>query len=305
MQLKIVASTGTFKNIIVNLPLLALAGVLLASCSSHQGHNGSDIELPDTGYHVSDKERYSPEDWPQPLHAQVYTPKGPGLHPAVLVVHGGGWQRRSPEDMDAIARHLAGHGFVAINVEHRFAPEYRFPAQLHDLQQAMHWIHANAKRLQVDPERVGALGFSSGAHLVSLMALVAGQGGELDQPYGGILTRPAAVVSGGTPSDLRKWEDGRLVEQFTGGTQAEIPDTYAQASPVYHVHSEAPPFFLFHGTWDMLVPTNHAIDFYDELKSAGVPAELYLQKLRGHFTSFVFRQGAIGEGTEFLHRHLK
>jgi hypothetical protein len=55
----------------------------------------------------------------------------------------------------------------------------------------------------------------------------------------------------------------------------------------------------------MLVPTDHATDFHEQLKSAGVPTELYLQNLRGHFTSFVFRQGAIDAGTKFLYRHLK
>ncbi|QIT57320.1 alpha/beta hydrolase [Aquisalimonas sp. 2447] len=273
----------------------------LAACAVHEGKPKQSTELPRTDVQDVLVEQYTPQDWPQPLDARIRQPVGEGPFPAVLVVHGGGWQRRSPDDMEGIAEQLAARGLVTVNVAYRFAPEHWFPAQLHDIQQAMHWMLDNAERLNVDAERIGALGYSSGAHLVSLMALVAGQGGELD---GGPQTRPAAVVAGGTPSDLRKWEDGELLEDFLGGSRAEVPELYAAASPVVHVHQQAPPFFLFHGTMDRLVPTDHATDFHAALKEAGVSSELYLQRLRGHLLAFVLRGGAMDEATRFLHQEL-
>jgi acetyl esterase/lipase len=203
--------------------------------------------------------------------------------------------------MAGIAKYLARRGFVAVNGAHRFAPEYRFPAQLRDVQQAMRWIHANADRLGIDPNRIGVLGYSSGAHLVSLLAMVAGQGGALD---GGPATRPDAVVAGGTPSDLRKWAEGRMIENFLGGTRAEVPEAYTAASPVTHVHPDAPPVFLYHGRWDTLVPPDHATDFHAALTQAGVDSELYLQRLRGHVLTFLFWGGAMEEAVRFLHEHL-
>jgi acetyl esterase/lipase len=282
-----------------------LANCVLVSCSTHRGDPGIDVDMPTSGYRVMDAQRFTPPDWPEALHATVFQPNGDGPHAAVLLSHGGGWRSFSPESIDGTAKYLAEHGFVVVNIEHRFAPEYRFPAQLHDVQQAMHWIHDNAERLAIDPDRIGAFGFSAGAHLLSLMALVAGQGGELDEEYGGVRTRPAAVVAGATPTDLRKWQEGLLVESFIGGTQAEMPDAYALASPVVHVHADAPPFFIFHGTWDKLVPTHHATDFNDALQSFDITTELYLQHLRGHYTSFIFRGSAVREGTQFLYRHLQ
>ncbi|MEX2575858.1 MAG: alpha/beta hydrolase [Halofilum sp. (in: g-proteobacteria)] len=246
-------------------------------------------------------ERYTPESWPEALNARIRRPAGPGPHPAVLVVHGGGWQRRSPDDMEGIAAYLAERGMVSVNVAYRFAPEHRFPAQLRDVQQAMRWIHANADRLDIDVQRIGALGYSSGAHLVSLLAMVAGQGGELD---GGPLTRPDAVVAGGTPSDLRKWKGGRLVEDFLGGTRAEEPESYAAASPVVHVHAAAPPVFLFHGNMDTLVTPDHATDLHTALVETGVESELYLLRLRGHLLTFFFWGGAMEEATRFLYQEL-
>jgi len=281
-----------------------LANWLLISCSTHRGDPGVDVQLPESGYRVLDAQRFTPEGWSEALHATVFQPDGDGPHAAVLLSHGGGWRSFSPDTIAGTARYLAKRGFVVVNIEHRFAPEYQFPAQLHDVQQAMHWIHDNAERLNIDPERIGAFGFSAGAHLLSLMALVAGQGGELDAEFGGARTRPVAVVAGGTPTDLRKWQQGLLVESFIGGTQAEFPDVYSQASPIVHIHPEAPPFFLFHGTLDALVPDHHATDFYEALQQADIPVELYRQHLRGHYTSFIFRGGAVRQGTQFLYRHL-
>ncbi|MFJ5538048.1 alpha/beta hydrolase fold domain-containing protein [Vreelandella titanicae] len=248
---------------------------------------------------------YTPEEWLQALTADVYLPDDSlgGLRPAALVVHGGGWRNRTPEDMQGIAERLAGQGYVAVNIEHRFAPEYRFPSQLHDLQQAMAWIHANADRWQVDTSRIVGVGFSSGAHLVSLLA-VAGVEGPLAEPYGGEQSRLAAVLAGGLPSDLLKFDDGRLVVDFIGGTRAEENEAYRLASPARQITPQTPPFFLFHGKWDQLVPVDHATDFYQALQDNNIESELYLQRWRGHFASFLFRGGAIDAGIAFLNRQV-
>jgi acetyl esterase/lipase len=248
---------------------------------------------------------YTPDVWPETLNAEVYLPDTPtqARRPAALVVHGGGWRNRSPEDMQGIAVQLAEQGYVTVNIEHRFAPTYRFPAQLHDLQQAMAWLHDNADAWQVDTQRIVGVGFSSGAHLVSLLA-VAGVEGPLADPYGGKESRLAAVLAGGLPSDLLKFDDGPLVVDFIGGTRAEKNQAYRLASPERQVTSNAPPFFIFHGTWDQLVPVDHARDFYQTLIDNGVESELYLLHGRGHFASFVLRGSAIETGIAFLNQQV-
>ncbi|PAV25055.1 lipase [Tamilnaduibacter salinus] len=285
---------------IVFLSLLGLS----TGCAHHQNAPTAPTPLPETGWNAQYDQRYSPSGWPEPLYADVYTPTTAGPHPAVLVAHGGGWTRRSRGDMSDIAETLASVGFVVMNIDYRFAPAHRFPAQLHDLQVAMHWLHDRRQALSIDRERIGALGFSSGGHLVSLLGVVAGDDGALDQPWGGPETRLAAVVSGGTPSDLRKFGDGKLVEQLLGGTIDEVPDAYHQASPVVHVDSDDPPFFLFHGTWDMLVPIDQATDFHATLQAHGVHSELYRMRGRGHIASFLTSGSAIEAGARFLRRTL-
>lgn len=250
-------------------------------------------------------ERYTPAGWPEPLTARVRLPdtSSDGLHPAALIVHGGGWRGRSPADMENIARKLAGQGYITVNIEYRFAPRYRFPAQLYDLQQAMRWMHDNAERFRIDTDRIVGVGYSSGAHLIALLAL-ASQEGPLAEPYGGEHTRLAAAAVGGLPSDLLKFDDGPLVINLLGGTRDEVPDAYVQASPIRHITPEAPPFFIFHGNRDQLVPVDHARDFYQALADQGTPAELYLQHGRGHITSFLLRGGAMKAAMAFLNKEV-
>ncbi|MCZ0930696.1 alpha/beta hydrolase [Halomonas janggokensis] len=282
--------------------------LLLSSCGvTHLASQGEPASGADEGarqalsYKRLPPTPYTPDAWPEALNAEVYLPHSPTQtrRPAALIVHGGGWRNRGPEDMQGIAEQLAAQGYVTVNIEHRFAPSYQFPAQLHDLQQAMTWIHANADEWQVDTQRIVGVGFSSGAHLVSLLAL-AGSQGPLAEPYGGEHARLAAVLAGGLPSDLLKFDDGRLVVDFIGGTRAEKNQAYRLASPERQITSEAPPFFIFHGTWDQLVPVDHAEDFYQALIDNGVESELYLLHGRGHFASFLLRGGAIEAGIAFL-----
>ncbi len=294
-----------YRGLALSVPLL------LAGCATHLDRHGevSTLEAREAQAHY-DVQRlapspYTPDDWPEALEARVLLPDTPEdrLRPAALLVHGGGWQRRSPDDMEEIAERLAERGYVTVNVAYRFAPQHRFPAQLHDLQQAMAWIHEHAELWRIDTDHIVGVGYSSGAHLVSLLG-VSRNVAALAEPHGGKHARLAAVLGGGLPSDLFKFDDGRLVVEFIGGTRAEQPTQYRLASPIYHVDADTPPHFLFHGRWDGLVPVDHATDFHAELLAQGVESELYLQHFRGHFTSFLTRGHAIEAGIAFLDRQL-
>ncbi len=171
------------------LPVLLFA---LNGCTTYINapDTPSSATLPQTdAFQVYENLVYTPPDWPEALRADVYLPDTPGVakRPAALVVHGGGWQGRSKDDMTDIAKRLARSGIVAVNVTYRFAPQYKFPAQLHDMQQAMAWIHENANAWGIDTSRIAGVGYSSGAHLVSLLALVASEDGALNQPTAGSL----------------------------------------------------------------------------------------------------------------------
>ncbi|MEC7814695.1 MAG: alpha/beta hydrolase [Pseudomonadota bacterium] len=287
----------------LRLSVLALSSLLLTACASHHHAPASAPELTATDYTVERDLRFSPDDWPEPLYADLYLPDTDARPaPIVLIAHGGGWQRRSRDDMNWVAETLASRGFAVMNVDYRFAPEHRFPAQLHDLQIARQWLNRSAANYGLDATDVSGFGFSSGAHLIALLAVVASSGSDLNEPYGGPGTELNAVVAGGLPSDLTAFGSGKLLRQFLGGDPDEKPALYKEASPVSHVTPDTPPFFLFHGAMDMLVPFSQAEQMTSTLEENGVYHELYEMHLRGHITSFLTAGNAVDEALAFLVR---
>jgi acetyl esterase/lipase len=105
------------------------------------------------------------------LLARFYRPDGRGPFPAVLEVHGGAWTLGDRFNNVAIAEHLAGHGIVVLSIEFRMPPAARYPDTVADVNFGIRFLKANAERFATRTELVGALGTSSGGHLLLLNAL--------------------------------------------------------------------------------------------------------------------------------------
>jgi acetyl esterase/lipase len=241
----------------------------------------------------------------QDLHADVHRPPGSGAFPAVLVVHGGSWQRGDRRRMARTAERLAERGYVAVSVDYRHAPEHRFPAQLHDCQAAVRWMRSNANRLQIDPTRIGGFGYSAGAHLVALLATADADDGldeTTDTPGGG--ARLQAAVLGAAPIDLRRFPWNLTFTRFLGASAGERPDVYALASPITFVTADDPPMFLYHGTGDWMVDVSQSQLMLDALQRAGVPSAYY-ESEGGHFATFLFDDEQVSRAIAFLDRWLK
>ena len=285
--------------------LIIMATVILTGCTNYSGFEGQTPAQQPTVWEFQQlpPQTYTPPDWPQALTASVYQPIGIKRAPAVLVVHGGGWARRSPADMQRICKALASRGFVAVNVAYRLAPDHLYPAPVLDLRQALDWMVANASTLNIDPGRIGAFGYSAGAHLVSLLAVLeTGRDPQWDASH-----RPhrlKAIVAGGTPADLTRWPKSPLVNQFIGEGFKDNREKWIAASPISHVTPSAPPFFLYHGGFDQLVEVEQAHALKARLDDAGVHAELYTVPYHGHFSMFLLNRSAVHQGAEFLRRHL-
>jgi acetyl esterase/lipase len=284
--------------------LLATAGALVATallsgCATHLGKQGDATTTTQPTRHAFTVQRnqvYSPEGWPQALMADVYRTAAEGLRPAVLLIHGGGWEvpdRR--HQMESIARRLAERGYVVVNATYRLAPAHQHPAPLEDLHQALAWMSARSAALSIDPSRMATFGYSAGGHLAALLGA--------QQPTQAPAVR--AVVAGGAPTDLSKWRSGRLVVQYLGGARDEMPARYAEASPVTQIKPGHPPVFLYHGQADDLVPVDHSLDYKAALDRAGVRNELFLTRGLGHITAFLLDGPAVEAAIGFLDRELR
>ncbi len=276
--------------------LLSGLGFLLIGCSSHIGKPAAPApDLLSTRYDVRRDIAFSPADWPQTLLADIYVPRGDGPWPGVLLIHGGGWEGGDRGQVQSIAERLAKRGYVVFNTTYRFAPQYRHPAQIEDVRLAHDWMRAHASEYRLRADRIGAWGYSAGAHLAALLGTWPDADG----------TRPQAIVAGGIPSDLTKFSGGKLVPQFLGTTLQESPEGFREASPFHHVSADDPAHFLYHGGSDMLVSVDHAEDYHAALLAAGVHSELFILRGRGHITAFLTDGPAFAAGVEFLERQLR
>jgi acetyl esterase/lipase len=213
----------------------------------------------------------------------VYRPPGPGPFPAVLFIHGGGWRGGvTRTDFAGEAERLAGAGYVTINLDYRLVPDGAYPNAPADCLCALAFVRANAARWAIDPQRVGALGYSAGGHLASLLGVAADDPALAGCPSGPTAA-PAAVVSGAGPEDLATMgQTGGVVSDFVGGAPDQVPALYAAASPLSHVHAGAPPFLFLHGDADYFVPIDQSRRMDAALTAVGASASLLTIPGGGH-----------------------
>src|SRR5271167_2204422 len=113
------------------------------------------------------------------IRVRLYRPNSAAPLPAIVYYPGGGHVIGSLDTHDLVARNLcAGAEALVASVDYRMGPEHRFPAAAEDSFAALIWVHANAKELGVDPERIGVHGDSAGANLAAVVALMARDAGS-------------------------------------------------------------------------------------------------------------------------------
>jgi acetyl esterase/lipase len=241
-----------------------------------------------------------------PLEADVYMPRGAGPFPAMLIVHGGAWRMGTRVQLAGIATQFAKHRFTAVSIDYRLAPQSKFPAQIYDCQAAVRWLRANAKEFKIDPNRIGGFGYSAGGHLVALLGTLDDKtltepGVPADAPS----ARLQCVLAGGSPCDFRVIPaDSGQIAFWLGGTRAEKPETYHDASPAAYISSDDPPMYFFSGEDDILVPIASPRAMVSSLKAAGLTAEMYPIKNAGHLQA-LFDAGAMDHAFAFADRFLK
>ncbi len=215
------------------------------------------------------------------MHVDLFKPKRKGKFPAVIVVHGGAWITGHYTMENPLAIELAKRGFVAITVEHRLSNEKKYPAQIHDLKASVRWLRANAKKFSVDEKRIGAVGGSSGGHLVALL----GATNDLPQFEGNggnekFSSRVQSVVDiDGTATFV---DEGNIAKEIkgpwntnttlTGFTYAENPEIWKEASPITHVNTKSSPILFLNSSSNR--PFQQREEMCAKLNALGIASEI-------------------------------
>jgi gluconolactonase len=195
------------------------------------------------------------------MHMDIFTPKfGKAPYPAVAVIHGGGWLNGDKSKFRALAIALAAKGYVAAAIEYRLGGEALFPAGIQDCNTAVRYLRANAKKLQLDPKRIGAVGGSAGGHIVGLMATAPhvsdfqGTGGNADTSsqlqLAIVMAGPLELATGPVAEKSRKMPGKSNANKWFGKTIDQAPELYRNASPITHVSKKSPPILFMVGEHD-------------------------------------------------------
>ncbi len=236
--------------------------------------------------------------------------EGNGPFPALLIIHGGAWRAGDKKEMRPLLAEAARRGYVAISPQYRFCPADTFPAQVHDVKAAVRWLRSHASEYKVDPNHIGATGFSAGGHL-SLMLGAAGPDCNLEGEVAADApsSRVQAVVNYFGPTDFAATDlpppTQPLIRDFLGGDPAEKAEATRQASPLSHITKDDPPMLTFQGTKDPLVPYTQAVKLTDALTAAGVPGRVELMVGANHGWGGEEMKRTVGETFDFFDMYLK
>src|SRR5512145_2921056 len=105
------------------------------------------------------------------LMARIYQPQADGPFPALLDVHGGAWNGQDRTANAPVDERLAASGILVVAIDVRLAKEAPYPASVADANYGIRWLKPEARAWNGNPETVGALGSSSGGHVLELCAM--------------------------------------------------------------------------------------------------------------------------------------
>ena len=105
------------------------------------------------------------------LMARIYQPQGEGPFPVLLDVHGGAWNDQDRTANAPVDERLAASGILVVAIDVRLAREAPYPGSVADVNYGIRWLKAKAREWNGEPETLGALGSSSGGHVLELCAM--------------------------------------------------------------------------------------------------------------------------------------
>ncbi len=277
------------------------AGVPQMGAFGFGGNQASETEaewgkkFTDINY-VGDGEEYHNLD--------IYLPKTEAeRYPVVVHIYGSAWFSNSSKgmaDINTICAALLKAGYAVVCPNHRSSFDAKWPAQINDIKAVVRFLRAKADKFHLDPSFIGVSGFSSGAHLASVMATTNGEtkvkSGDVEYDIEGklgIFTNEKSYVNAcvewSGPVDLLNMDcdgvkkDPNSPEVAVMGMPKEgNTDAYNLLNATHYIDSQDVPIGIFHGLADNVVPECQGARFYDQLKAGGVKTFLVEQPEGGH-----------------------
>ncbi|HEV2694151.1 MAG TPA: alpha/beta hydrolase [Verrucomicrobiae bacterium] len=237
--------------------------------------------------------------------------------PAIVEIHGGWWSGGSAA---TTVEHVGGwqffkqHGLAVFSIEYRLGETGGFPQNIRDCRNAIRFLRQNAKRFNIDPDRIDVTGGSAGGHLSLMVAMVPEnyEDGGPTPELAGVSARVAGSFSYIPPTDfVRFWNEGpedvitnqdgtttfrrvdgkipndarphlRLLFHGVTPDTAEHQNIYTNICPIGWVRKDVPPLLICDGEKDPIVPGLEGKELYEKLHAVGADATYWMTPNGGH-----------------------
>lgn len=198
---------------------------------------------------------------------------------AMIILPGGGYGLCSSSEGEKMARWLNFFGINAFVVKYRVAP-YKHPAPIIDAKRAIRYVRYNAEKFNIDPNKVGVIGFSAGGHLAGCVAeffdkFETDVQDEIDK----VCAKPNLVVLSYPVVSLCEDYAHQGSAQNLVGEDMELRKMLSLEK---NVREDMPEMFMWHTLEDSLVSAINTLQFGIALKEKNVPYSLHIFKKGEH-----------------------
>ena len=217
-----------------------------------------------------------------PLATDRSVSNAPPPLPVMIICPGGAYGRHASHEGEDYARWLVSQGIACFVLRYRLGIHgHRYPAALEDLVRAVRLVRHHAQSWNLDATRIGLMGSSAGAHLVSTLLVQHDAGIESAgdpvqeqscRPSLGVLCYPLISMENSTHAESRR--------NLLGASPSQ--EMLGFLSTETRVTGQVPPCFLWHTASDPSVEVTHSLAFAGALSMAGVPFELHVYATGGH-----------------------
>jgi acetyl esterase/lipase len=203
---------------------------------------------------------------------------------AVIICPGGGYTRLAiGHEGHDVAKWFNQSGVVGIVLKYRLPSDQimknKSVGPLQDAQEAIRIVRRRAKEWNIDPNKIGIMGFSAGGHLAGSVSTLYGY--HTYEPTDTVSARPdfSCLIYG-----VLSMRDTYAHSNSKKNLLGEHPDTalVERFSPECQVNEKTPPAFIVHASNDSTVPALASVQYYSVLRKHSVPAELHIYETGGH-----------------------
>lgn len=212
----------------------------------------------------------------------------------ILILPGGGYEFVSEREAEPVALRFVGNNIACFVLKYTIYPNLSYPNPIVEAYAAIAFIRKNAEKYHIDSDKISVLGFSAGGHLAATVSCY-----HQDEEYakylnielrdmkvnGCILSYPVISSDFGHSGSITKVTQMR-------------PDLLDKLSIDKHITKDFPKTFIWHTTFDTVVPVRNSLVLAEELEKNKVFFELHIYPMLDHGQALCDRSVYSKESTD-------